>query len=327
MKEKQLIFKFSLYMRVYGAAILGLMGFAYLLLIFIPVGDFFSLITVDKNDYLFISIFAIGLIPFTFIGFYLFYRHSGCVILNQKAIILKRFGKEKEILYSNIFYIGFTNFHIPEGIIIKSQTSTLSFSTQIENYPELWKILKKKVFSELLKPERLTFPFYLSFTSQFWFSKILQFCGLIAILFGIVAILGGVGKTGKFDWGIGGFLILLSLSIIIAAVIIELSPNQFAKIIFTEQDIKGYYINGKTKSWPVSNLNRISFNEKKRWFYVDGVEGYAPQRSVMLNFEKYPPLIIFDKRIRDFGYNAEWLYICLNYLYNAQLSKKISPQK
>jgi hypothetical protein len=327
MKQTQRTFQFSSDMRTYGMALLGLMGFAYLLFFSVPVFDFFSLLTATKNDYLVLTILALGLVPFTFLGLYLFYRHSGCVILTQEAIILKRFGKEKQMLYRDVVDIGFTKWHIPDGIILKTESSVLSFSTRIEDYFELWKILQKKVSPRTLEADQVFFPFYLSFAHHFWLSKILQFGAFIAFLCGIVVILSRDGETSKFDWRMITYLLSLSLGVLIAAVISGLSPKQFVKLRFTEQDITGYYINGKTKNWPVSNLKRITFNEKLIWFSVDGVEGYAPDRSVRLDFDKYPPLIISEKRAKDFGYKSERLCTYLNHLYAQQLTKNINASE
>ncbi|MEW6527711.1 MAG: hypothetical protein AB1444_13730 [Spirochaetota bacterium] len=327
MKQTQRTFHFSSDMRTYGMALLGLMGFAYLLFVSVPVFDFFSLLTVNKNDYLVLAILALGLMPFTLLGFYLFYRHSGYVILTQEAIILKRFGKEKQILYRDIVDISFTRWHIPEGIILKTRSSVLSFSTRIGNYPALWKILQKKVSPRPLEADQVSFPFHLSFAHRFWLSKILQFGALIAILCGIVIILSRDGETNKFNWRMGSFLILLSLGVLIAVIINGLSPKQFVRLRFTKQDITGYYINGKTKNWPVSNLKRITFTEKLRWFSVDGVEGLAPDRSVWLEFDRYPPLIISEKRAKDFGYTSERLCANLNYLYAQQLSRNSNASR
>ncbi len=83
MKQTQRTFQFSSDMLTYSMALLSLMGFAYLLFVSVPVFDFFSLLTANKNDYLVLAILAPGLMPFALLGFYLFYRHSGYVIMCQ----------------------------------------------------------------------------------------------------------------------------------------------------------------------------------------------------------------------------------------------------
>lgn len=102
---KQREFRFSSGMRSSGLILLGLTGFAYLFLFSVPVFHFFSLLTAEKGDFVFIAVFSLGLVPFTLIGLYLFYRHSGCVILTKDAVVLKRFGREKRMLYSDIVEI------------------------------------------------------------------------------------------------------------------------------------------------------------------------------------------------------------------------------
>lgn len=318
---KQRVFQFSPTMRSYGQIILGLMGFLYLLLFSVPVFHFFSLLTAEKDDFVFIAVFSLGLVPFTLIGLYLFYRHSGCVILTKEAVILKRFGKEKRMLYRDIVEVDFTSWHIPEGIILRTDSDVLSFSTHIEDYPELLQALEQKISFRKLEPDPVSLPFRLSFAPRVLILKGLQFGALIAV-FSLIVIVLGRDDTGKINWVATSLLTLLVLGMLVVAFIGELLPKEFVRLDFTEQDITARYIGGKAKSWPVKSLKRITFDEQKRWFTIDGVDGFTPFRSVKLDFEGHPPLIIGEKRAKDFGYKSERLYANLNYLYARQLSKK-----
>ncbi|MBN1873699.1 MAG: tetratricopeptide repeat protein [Anaerolineae bacterium] len=305
MKE---VFPLSKTFRSTGQMLMGMMTFLYVILLTVWIVS-----PVDRWD---MTMIMLVMLPFDLIGLYFWARHTGQVILTDTTIRVERFGYKREIDYSQIVSFKEQDAHIPANFVLKTDTTTLRFSRKIEAFPELYALLREKVYA-LRDLDQQAFPWTLYLKPKFYLDWILSILTVLLIIGGLSLVGNKAPNAAKTTQ----FILLVALPAIILLLLAAFSEfrNTPRQIIFDANQIQILPLLGTPKTWDTRAMTDI---------YLDEVTGSASWGSIRqrIRYVEYSVVItlddgrevVFEQPIaRNLGLSTERLHAGLRRLYFA----------